>query len=156
MTNLFTPAGSGLESVSTDEVFSSQQISIIEEWQPEDRISFNALYSREALTVNLALNRYGEYTVSDGGRQTYGAELLTDIYVSYSLDNGISFHLSANNIFDVTPDKNKIGNARTGVIEDGPGGSIIVDSGGVFQFSRRSAPFGFNGAYYSAGVSWDF
>jgi len=153
---LFTPTGSGLEFVDVEDVFNSQDISIIEEWQPEDRISFSALYNRDALSVNLALNRYGEYTVSDGGRQTYGAELLTDINVSYALDNGMSFNLALNNIFDVTPDKNQIGNSRTGAIEDGPGGAIIVDSGGVFQYSRRSAPFGFNGAYYSAGFSWDF
>ena len=153
---LFTPTGSGLEFVDVEDVFNSQDISIIEEWQPEDRISLSALYSRDALSVNLALNRYGEYTVSDGGRQTYGAELLTDINVSYALDNGMSFNLALNNVFDVTPDKNQIGNSRTGAIEDGPGGAIIVDSGGVFQYSRRSAPFGFNGAYYSAGFSWDF
>jgi len=154
--DVFTPSGSGLEFVDVEDVFNSQDISIIEEWQPEDRISLSALYSRDALSVNLALNRYGEYTVSDGGRQTYGAELLTDINVSYALDNGMSFNLALNNVFDVTPDKNQIGNSRTGAIEDGPGGAIIVDSGGVFQYSRRSAPFGFNGAYYSAGFSWDF
>lgn len=153
---VFTPPGSGLESVDVEDVFNSQDISIIEEWQPEDRISLSALYMRDALSVNLALNRYGEYTVTDGGRQTYGAEMLTDINISYSFDNGITVNLSGNNIFDVTPDKNEIGNSRTGAIEDGPGGSIIVDSAGVFQFSRRSAPFGFNGAYYSAGFSWDF
>jgi iron complex outermembrane receptor protein len=154
--NLFTPTGSGLEFVDVDDVFSSQDISIIEEWQPKDRVSLNALYGRDALSVNLALNRYGEYTVTDGGSQTYGAELLTDINISYALDNGISFNLALVNVFDVTPDKNTIGNSRTGAIENGPGGALIVDSDGVFQYSRRSAPFGFNGAYYSVGVSWDF
>ncbi|MDH3337645.1 MAG: TonB-dependent receptor [Gammaproteobacteria bacterium] len=153
---VFTPSGSGLESVDVEDVFNAQDISIIEEWQPEDRISFNASYMRDALAVNLALNRYGEYTVTDGGRQTYGAELLTDIHIAYSFENGITLNLTGNNIFDVTPDKNEIGNSRAGAIEDGPGGPIIVDSAGVFQFSRRSAPFGFNGAYFSAGFSWDF
>jgi iron complex outermembrane receptor protein len=154
--NLFTPTGSGLEFVDVEDVFSSQDISIIEEWQPKDRVSLNALYGRDALSVNLALNRYGEYTVTDGGSQTYGAELLTDINISYALGNGISFNLALVNVFDVTPDKNTIGNSRTGAIENGPGGALIVDSDGVFQYSRRSAPFGFNGAYYSLGVAWDF
>jgi len=154
--SLFTPAGSGLETVSTDVVFSSQDISIIEEWQPEDRISLSALYTNDAWTVNLALNRYGEYTISDGGRQTYGAEILTDLSVSFAINNGITLRLSGNNIFDVEPDRNEIGNSRTGAIEDGPNGNLIVDSNGVFQFSRRSAPFGFNGAYFSAGLTWDF
>ena len=156
VTNLFTPSGSGLEAVDVEDVFNEQDISIIEEWQPEDRISFSALWLNEDWTVNLALNRYGEYTVTDGGRQTYGAELLTDLHISYAFDNGLSLFLSGNNIFDVTPDKNTIGNSRSGAIEDGPGGPIVVDSRGVFQFSRRSAPFGFNGAYYSAGLTWNF
>ena len=156
VTNLFTPSGSGLEEVDVEDVFNEQDISIIEEWQPEDRISFSALWLRDEWSVNLALNRYGEYTVTDGGRQTYGAKLLTDIHVSYAFDNGVSLFVSGSNIFDETPDKNTIGNSRTGAIEDGPDGPIIVDSAGVFQFSRRSAPFGFNGAYFSAGVTWDF
>ncbi|MDX1492103.1 MAG: TonB-dependent receptor [Pseudohongiellaceae bacterium] len=156
VTDLFTPAGSGLSAVPTSAVFNSQDISIIEEWQPEDRISLNALYTRDAWTANLAFNRYGEYTVSDGGTQTYGAEILTDINVSYQLDNGLTFTLVGNNIFNVTPDKNEIGNSRGGAIENGPNGELIVNSNGVFQYSRRSAPFGFNGAYFSAGVSYDF
>ena len=156
VTKLFTPSGSGLETVDVEDVFNEQDISIIEEWQPEDRISFNALYSRNALSVNLALNRYGEYTVMDGDRQTYGAELLTDINIAYAFDNGITVRLAGNNIFDTTPDITEIGRSRNGTIEDGPGGSIIVDSNGIFQYSRRSAPFGFNGAYFSAGVTWDF
>jgi iron complex outermembrane receptor protein len=82
--------------------------------------------------------------------------VLTDINLSYAFNNGIAVNLAGNNIFDVTPDRNLIGQSRTGAIEDGVGGPIIVDSAGVFDFSRRSAPFGFNGAYISAGVSWNF
>jgi iron complex outermembrane receptor protein len=156
VTDLFTPVGSGLETVDVEDVFNEQDISIIEEWQPEDRISFSALYILGGLSVNLALNRYGEYTVTDGGRQTYGAKLLTDINVAYEFENGIGLFVAGNNIFDETPDKNVIGNSRGGTIEDGPGGPIIVDSDGVFQYSRRAAPFGFNGAYFSAGLSWKF
>ena len=153
---LFTPSGSGLATVPTSVVFNSQDISIIEEWQPEDRISLSAMYFRDALTTSLAFNRYGEYTVSDGGRQTYSAEILTDLSVSYALENGLTLTFAGNNIFDVTPDENRIGNSRTGAIENGPGGALIVDSSGVFKYSRRSAPFGFNGAYYSLGVAYDF
>ncbi len=154
--NLFTPVGSGLEAVPVEQVFNEQDISIIEEWQPEDRIGLNALYTRDAWRVNLALNRYGEYTVTDGGRQTYGAEVLADLNIAYAFDNGITVNVAGNNIFDVTPDVNTIGNSRSGAIEDGPAGPLIVESNGVFVYSRRSAPFGFNGAYYSVGLSWNF
>ena len=139
-----------------DEVFNEQDISIIEEWQPEDRIGLNTLYTNDAWQVNLALNRYGEYTVTDGNRQTYGAEILTDLNIAYAFDNGITVNIAGNNIFDVMPDENTIGNSRSGAIEDGPDGPLIVESNGVFVYSRRSAPFGFNGAYYSVGLSWDF
>ena len=154
--NLFTPFGSGLETVPVEEVFNEQDISIIEEWQPEDRIGLNTLYTNDAWQVNLTLNRYGEYTVTDGNRQTYGAEILTDLNIAYAFDNGITVNIAGNNIFDVMPDENTIGNSRSGAIEDGPDGPLIVESNGVFVYSRRSAPFGFNGAYYSVGLSWDF
>ncbi|MCV6625247.1 MAG: TonB-dependent receptor, partial [Cellvibrionaceae bacterium] len=156
VTGLFTPANSGLSSLSTEQVFSAQDISIIEEWQPKDRVSLSGFYSRDNWTVNLAFNRFGEYTIEDGGRQTYGAEILTDLRVAYQFDSGFGLNLGGNNIFDVTPDENRIGNSRSGAIEDGPGGNLIVDSTGVFTYSRRSAPFGFNGAYYYLGLSYDF
>jgi iron complex outermembrane receptor protein len=150
--DLFTPNGTGL---TTDQVFSEQDISIIEEWQPEDRISLSGVYRQGPLTVNLALNRYGEYTVLDGARQTYGAKILTDARVAYEVMEGLSLSLGANNLFDVTPDKNKVGNSRSGTIVD-DAGNTIVSSPGIFTYSRRSAPFGFNGAYYYAGVSYSF
>lgn len=156
VTDLFAPAGSGLETVPVNTIFNAQDISIIEEWQPESRISLSGAYRRDQLSVNLGFHQYGEYTVTDGGRQTYGAKILTDLTVAYALSDRMSVRFVGNNIFDVTPDKNTIGNSRNGAIEDGPNGDIIVDSDGVFTYSRRSAPFGFNGAFFSVGLAYDF
>ncbi|WP_410445978.1 TonB-dependent receptor plug domain-containing protein [Pseudoalteromonas sp. BZK2] len=153
--DLFTPSGSGLETIPVEDVFSAQETSIIEEWQPEDRINLSALYRLEDWTVNLSLNRYGEYRVEDGGRQTYGAEILTDVKVNYFFNENLSFNIGANNLFDVYPDKNTIGNSRSGTIVDASG-NTIVSSPGVFTYSRRSAPFGFNGAYYYVGAEYKF
>jgi iron complex outermembrane receptor protein len=153
--DLFTPSGSGLETIPVEDVFSAQETSIIEEWQPEDRINLSALYRLEDWTVNLSLNRYGEYTVEDGGRQTYGAEILTDVKVNYFFNENLSFNIGANSLFDVYPDKNTIGNSRSGTIVDASG-NTIVSSPGVFTYSRRSAPFGFNGAYYYVGAEYKF
>ncbi|WP_435276979.1 TonB-dependent receptor domain-containing protein [Psychrobium sp. nBUS_13] len=152
---VFTPANSALGDIDPSDIFSEQDISIIEEWQPKDRISVSALYTYDDLSVNLAFNRYGEYTVTDGGRQTFGAEVLTDIRVKYQINENMSVNIGGNNIFDVYPDENEIGNSRTGTIVDGSG-SQIVSSPGVFTYSRRSAPFGFNGAYYYAGLEYSF
>ncbi|MBL4765608.1 MAG: TonB-dependent receptor [Colwellia sp.] len=153
--NIFTPENSSLGDIAPEDIFNEQAISIIEEWQPQDRISLSGLYKIGDFTVNLAFNRYGEYTITDGDKQTYGAEILTDLRVSYQLTDSLAFNIGGNNLFDVYPDKNEIGNSRSGTIVDS-NGNVIVDSPGVFTYSRRSAPFGFNGAFYYAGAEYKF
>jgi iron complex outermembrane receptor protein len=154
VTDVYTAGG--LSEVDPDVVFSSQDISIIEEWQPEDRVNLTGIYTFNNFMFNLSVNRFGEYTVEDGGRQDFDAVYVTDLVARYTFDNGLGFTIGGNNVFDEFPDKNEIGNSRGGTLEDSPGGNIIVDSPGVFKYSRRSAPFGFNGAYWYAGVSYDF
>ena len=137
------------------QIFPEQEISIIEDWQPQDRLSLTSLYQIDQFTVNLAVNRYGQYTIIDGGQQTYSAKVLTDIRVNYQINKQLSFNIGGNNIFDVYPDENTIGNSRAGTIKD-TNGNEIVNSSGIFTYSRRSAPFGFNGAYYHAGIEYQF
>jgi iron complex outermembrane receptor protein len=69
--------------------------------------------------------------------------------------DSLSITLGSHNVFDVMPDENTIGNSRGGIIEDEQG-HLIVDSNGVFKYSRRSAPFGFNGAYFYANLQYSF
>ena len=154
VTDQFSPGG--LQGVDPTDVFGAQGVSIIEEWQPKDRINLTGNYHYDALSVNLSLNRYGEYTVVDGGAsQTYSAKWLTDVRLEWYFTENLSGNLGANNLFDQVPDTNVIGQSRAGTLVDGSG-NTIVDSDGVFQFSRRSAPFGFNGAYFYAGLSYSF
>lgn len=153
--DIFVPTAGALASVSPDVIFSSQDISIIEEWQPQDRISLSAMYALDRLTVNLALNRYGEYTVLDDSKQTYGAEILTDLRVAWQFNDNLSAFFSGNNIFDITPDEANNTASRGGLFESVPG-AMDMASNTVFRYSRRSAPFGFNGAYFSAGVTYSF
>ena len=152
-------APSSLSSIPgiQDLVFTSQDRSIVTEWQPEDRINFTTNFSRSNYSLNFGINRYGEYTVEEGGmaRQTFGAKILVDTQFRYEFDNGLVLKVGGNNIFDEVPDTNTIGQSRTGSIVDGAG-NLIVDSPGVFVFSRRAAPFGFNGAYYYAGADFSF
>jgi iron complex outermembrane receptor protein len=152
---LFTPKHSTLHTIAVKDIFSKQDISIIEEWQPRNKISMNALYKNQQWTVNILFNHYGEYTITDGGKQTYGEELLTDVSVNYKFSDSLSATIGSHNLFDVMPDENSIGNSRGGKIEDKQG-NVIVDSAGVFKYSRRSAPFGFNGAYFYARLKYSF
>lgn len=131
----------GLEEV----IFTSQDRSIIEEWQPDNRASATASYTIGNWLLLGRLNYYGNYTIEEGSnsRQTFGAEWFPDLMAEYAFgDSGFSIQAGANNVTDTTPDRNLIGQTRAGSI---PG---IVDSPGVFTFSRRAAPFGFNGGYW--------
>lgn len=146
----------GLENT----LFPSQERSMIEEWQPNTRINVSADYIVGDLTIGGALRYFGEYTVQEGSgedpaRQTYGGKWLTDLQTNYKLNEGLSLTIGANNLFDQVPDENEIGQSRGGKLEDGAG-HVIVDSPGVFTYSRRSAPFGFNGGLYYAKLSYSF
>ncbi len=137
-------------------LFTEQDRSIVEEWQPKDRFSLSGSYSKGFASLLVAVHRYGEYTVlDDGERQTYGAKYLTDASVSLDIGKLGTVIIGANNLFDVKPDKNKIGQGRGGTIYDHDG-SLVVDSPGVFTYSRRSAPFGFNGGYYYLAYEYSF
>ena len=154
ITRIFSNTPS-LDTIAPEDIFGGFQPSVIETWQPEDRMSLTANWVRESWSANLGFHRYGEYTTVDSGPQTYGAEVLTDIRVSYELDNGLTFFLSGNNIFDVTPDEVTNSGSRGGAFESAPG-LMDLASPTVFKYSRRSAPFGFNGAYWSVGANWRF
>ena len=154
ITRIFSNTPS-LDTIPPEDIFGGFQPSVIETWQPEDRMSLTANWVRDRWSANLGLHRYGEYTTVDSGSQTYGAEMLTDLRVSYDMDNGLSFFISGNNIFDVTPDEVTNSGSRGGSFESAPGLEDMF-SPTVFRYSRRSAPFGFNGAYWSVGANWRF
>jgi iron complex outermembrane receptor protein len=139
----------GLEDV----IFISQDRSIIEEWQPDNRASLTGSYGISNWLFLARINYFGSYTVEEGNgdRQTFGSKVFPDVLVEYSFgDSGFSMQLGANNLTDTTPDKNLIGQSRGGSI---PG---IVDSPGVFTYSRRAAPFGFNGGYWYVKALYRF
>ena len=148
ITSINLPAG------LPDALFTEQDRSIVEEWQPSYRLTLSGSYRLNSLSAALAVHGYGPYTVLDGERQTYDARYLTDLRLGYKLGFG-TLSIGANNLFNVTPEKSEIGQSRDGTIID-PMGNIIVDSPGVFQYSRRSAPFGFNGGFYYVAFDVDF
>ena len=150
------PASLGAIPNVSDVVFPAFDRSILTEWQPEDRFSVSGNYAQNNWDVYVALNRFGEYAVLDGGnRQVFGAKSVLDAQFRYHFDNGLTLKVGGNNLTDETPDQNTVGQSRTGRIVDGAG-NVVVDTPGVFVFSRRSAPFGINGAYYYVGADFAF
>lgn len=139
----------GLEDV----IFTSQDRSIIEEWQPKSRFFITGTYSISNWVFLARINYFGNYTVEEGNgdRQKFGSKTFPDLMVEYLFgDSGFSIQAGANNVTDTKPDKNLIGQSRAGSI---PG---IVDSPGVFTYSRRAAPFGFNGGYWYLRANYRF
>ena len=136
-------------------VFPAFDRSILTEWQPEDRLSISGNYAQSNWALNVAVNRFGEYAVLDGDRQVFGAKTLLDAQFSYHIGNNVTLKIGGNNLTDEVPDQNMVGQSRTGTIVDGAG-NLVVDTPGVFVFSRRSAPFGINGAYYYVAADFSF
>ncbi len=138
-------------------LFTEQDRSIIESWQPKDRWTASATYKWNIVTATLAMHRYGKYTVleSNGQKQTYGDKYLNDAQLGFDFDKFGILKVGANNIFDIKPDRNEIGQSRDGVIVDHQG-NVIVDTPGVFTYSRRAAPFGFNGGFYYVSYERNF
>ena len=136
-------------------LFTEQDRSIIEEWQPRSRFALTGLYQLDQLSALVTVHRFGSYTVTDGGKQKFDPKYVTDVQLSYNFGPFGILKLGANNLFDETPDQNTIGQSRGGRIVDSQG-NVIVDSPGVFQYSRRSAPFGFNGGFYYVAFEYRF
>lgn len=152
--NIFTSGG--LEGIEPNDLFGSQAVSIIEEWQPSDHVVTSFYYGEDNWDIAVNFNRFGDYAVVDGNeRQEFSAKWVTDVKLSYQLDSNWQLTLGANNLFDETPDRNRVGQSRGGMLQDFSG-QEIVNSPGVFQFSRRAAPFGFNGAFYYASAHYTF
>jgi len=144
-----------LLSIPPDVIFGGFQPSVVETWQPKNRINLSGRYVHGNWSANLAFDHYGKYTTVDSGSQTYGAEVLTDVRLGYLFSNGITIYIAGNNIFDVTPDEVTNSGSRGGLFESAPG-QADMGSPTVFKYSRRSAPFGFNGAFWSVGASIAF
>ena len=140
-------------------LFEDRERSVIEEWQPKHRFTLSGSYKLDRFSAFLALHGYGPYTVSGDGnnppKQTHDARYLTDLQLGYNLGFG-TLRVGANNLFNVTPEENEIELSRHGTIIDAAGNVIVDSPGGVFTYSRRSAPFGFNGGFYYVAFDVDF
>ena len=138
-----------------DGLFTEQDRSIVEEWQPSYRVTLSGTYGLNRFSVAAALHGYGPYTVLDGERREYSAKYLTDLRLGYQVGFG-KISVGANNLFNVTPDEADNEGARSGRLLDSQGNLIVDSPTGVFRYSRRSAPFGINGGFYFVAYDVEF
>ena len=137
-------------------IFGSVDQSILTEWQPNTRLQALADYTIGRFRFGSALRYFGSYWIQEGSnRQEFGGKWLTDIDFGIRMFQKTELTLGVHNLFNVTPDLNRIGQSRGGTLVDASGREI-VSSPGVFQYSRRAAPFGFNGGFFYARYSLHF
>ena len=137
-------------------IFGSVDQSILTEWQPNTRLQALADYTIGRFRFGSALRYFGSYWIQEGSnRQEFGGKWLTDVDFGIRMFQKTELTLGVHNLFNVTPDLNRIGQSRGGTLVDASGRGI-VSSPGVFQYSRRAAPFGFNGGFFYARYSLHF
>ena len=155
VTSSFTPPGL-LGGVTPIQLFSLVDRDIIESWQPENRATLSFEHQFERLSYSLALNHYGEYLTSEGAGDDYRRQVISsadivDMRLHWDIDDSLRLTLRGDNVFDTYPDEDIISNTRAGTIKG------IVDSPhGVFRYSRRTAPYGFNGTYWGISLKKTF
>jgi len=72
--------------------------------------------------------------------QTFAGKWLVDVRASWAFTDRIELTVGADNIFDTEPDQQV----------------AATNFNGIFPFSRRTTPFGFNGGFYYASLNMKF
>ncbi|MHC8441580.1 MAG: TonB-dependent receptor plug domain-containing protein [Candidatus Eutrophobiaceae bacterium] len=139
-------APQALKSIQAD-LFTKRDVSIIEDWQPNSRIQLHGRYSIGSMEFTGILSRYGKYKTTEGGNDDYKEQphdsaYVFDLRVSWHILESTSLTLIGDNVFDQYPDEDNISNSRGGAIA-----GVVNSPGGVFRYSRRTSPYGFNGAF---------
>jgi iron complex outermembrane receptor protein len=113
----------------------------IEVGAPRDKVILSSNWKGARWDLNLSATRYGEFTalstVSPSRDQTFGAQWIADLSISYKPDRQWALTLGADNVLDSHPDQNL----------------FINSTSGMFPYSNYS-PAGFNGAYWYGRVSY--
>jgi len=112
--------------------------------QPKDTIQLYTQLSKGDYTFTFNLKRFGEFAaVLDDTLYNFDAKWVSDMEISYKLNERFNLAIGANNIFDVYPDT------------WGDTGSDFYSSTGVFKYPAES-PFGYNGGSYYVRIEGRF
>lgn len=117
----------------------------LEDGQPGTSATLAVDYRRGGLSAVLSNRYFGEVSSTESNTdtsrdQTFDGKWLTDLEVEYAFDNGVALALGGNNVFDIYPDEQLPANSFNG----------------IFPYPRRTAPFGFNGAFWYARASFTY
>lgn len=94
------------------------------------------------LQSHLALSYFGDYILENnaGVQTTYSGKWIADLSARYQATDAIAVRIGVQNLFDTYPDKQ----------------APADQFNGIFIYPNTNAPFGFNGGYYYAELSYRF
>ena len=127
-------------------LFDNTQVTLIEEGQPSEHYVLSGTWYAGDWTTNLRFNYFGEVAgqgFTPGFTQTWGAKWLTDLSIGYNVTDDLKFTVGGLNIFDEYPDDWDAVNAFP-----------FPQLG--FTYGWETLPFGLNGGYYFARLSYRF
>jgi len=136
-------------------IFDRKEQSRIETARPADKMTIGLAYNMGNLSIALNNTRFGEVTwkhaggdetldYDDATDQIFSAKMLTDLNLSYQVNDMIGLNLAINNLGDVYPD------------EINTKGDFEADLGGRFQYPWEVNQFGFSGMTIQGGLSVQF
>jgi iron complex outermembrane receptor protein len=136
-------------------LFPADSIVQLEESQPKYKMVLGAVWTLDKWSVNLRESLYGKslgLNLDTFGTPTYRATeikpaVITDIEVTYRVQDAWKVSIGANNLFNIYPDRIN-GVYRDGLLRQN-------SSGYVTQFPQFSS-FGINGGYYYGRVTYTF
>ena len=120
------------------DTLSQRRLRSLQEELPETRYSFTVNHKVRDDKLRL-LGRFSYYSswFDFDNSHTSGGKTLLDLELAYTFERGITFAIGGHNVFNTYPDENPI--------------ALYVGE----RYSEYS-PFGFNGAYYYARLSYSF
>lgn len=132
--------------------FGHQAQTDLTEGSPRDKLVLGSNWRVGDFTTDLQLIRYGKYTeagTTAAADKQFSAKWITDLDISYLITDNLSAAIGANNLFGVRPDKQSPNLVRTNLAGN-PTEINNLDEYGAFS------PYGLNGAFYYARLSYDW
>ncbi|WP_309607258.1 TonB-dependent receptor [Phenylobacterium sp.] len=153
------PAAVANAAFGQTSILSPTALSTLTTASPKEKAVLGSYWTKGKWSVNLREVVYGSVstildfsgagTGPEARKFTVGATGITDIDVGYNLTESLKIDIGANNLFDQRP---------PGVpnVPDGSGGVRPLSGNNVYGEPAQFSPYGINGGYYYARVTFNF
>lgn len=136
----------GVGSLASSRIVGRAALGALEDNVPENKFILGLRYTLGGFQAVFNQRRYGEYTTRStvaSGDQTFSAQWISDLDLSYRFSKGVRVAVGAQNLFDSHPDKLP------------PSANSATNPYAIAKYSTVS-PEGHQGAFYYANLSYDF